>query len=321
MPPRATARSLPTARRRCGCPRTRRGTASKLHGLPGLSGHPGSSCLRLVDVDRRPDAAEARDEGEPRGGSGQGKAPEEGTDRGPGCGIGPEAGCRCLGAGAGESDEGEPLFTPPPTFHRVPRALVQALAPGRYRVQFTISQETHDKVRRLQALLRREVPNGDAGLIFERFVDVLLDKVERDKLGNCATPSKASRGRRSVETKPEGAADESRSRSGTTTHPGDEAAPIERRKAPSRHNPSAVTRAVWSRDGAQCAFVADNGHRCTERSFLEVHRIHPHALDGPPTVGNLSLRCRRHNQYEAELVFPRFRPRPTSEKSANEKED
>jgi len=49
--------------------------------------------------------------------------------------------------------------------------------------------------------------------------------------------------------------------------------------------------------------VADGGHRCTERSFLELHHIQPHALDGPAIASNISLRCRRHNQYEAELVF------------------
>ena len=26
-------------------------------------------------------------------------------------------------------------------------------------------------------------------------------------------------------------------------------------------------------------------------------------MQGPATVNNISLRCRRHNQYEAELVF------------------
>ena len=40
-----------------------------------------------------------------------------------------------------------------------------------------------------------------------------------------------------------------------------------------------------------------------ERSFLELHHIQPYAMDGPATASNISLRCRRHNQYEAELVF------------------
>ena len=41
--------------------------------------------------------------------------------------------------------------------------VVEALAPERYRVQFTIGQESRDKLRRVQDLLRREIPNGDPG--------------------------------------------------------------------------------------------------------------------------------------------------------------
>jgi hypothetical protein len=34
-----------------------------------------------------------------------------------------------------------------------------------------------------------------------------------------------------------------------------------------------------------------------------LHHILPYAKGGLATVENISLRCRRHNQYEAELVF------------------
>ena len=67
--------------------------------------------------------------------------------------------------------------------------------------------------------------------------------------------------------------------------------------------PADVKRAVWQRDAAQCAFVSPTGRRCTERAYLEFHHIRPYAKQGPATVANISLRCRRHNQYEAELVF------------------
>ena len=77
----------------------------------------------------------------------------------------------------------------PPGCASTRRPIVKALAPERYRVQFTIGQETHDKLRRVQALLRREVPNGDAGVIFERALDLLLEKVEKAKLG---VPAKAT---------------------------------------------------------------------------------------------------------------------------------
>jgi hypothetical protein len=48
--------------------------------------------------------------------------------------------------------------------------------------------------------------------------------------------------------------------------------------------------------------------RCKERVFLEFHHGKAHALGGPATLDNIALRCWRHNQYEAELVFgPRAR--------------
>ena len=228
----------------------------------------------------------------------------------PGVSVSGPAPLRELGSLADEAARGQREACVP----RPRPAVVQPLSPQRYRVQFTIGQEAYDKLRRLQALLRREVPNGDTGVIFERFIDVLLDKVEKDKLGKRGRASaRAKREDRPVEKGRADGAYENRIRSGTDrtdqrdTPIGLEGrkTQIERQKAQSRCIPNAVKRAVWFRDKAQCAFVADTGHRCTERSFLELHHIHPYALDGPSTVGNISLRCRRHNQYEAELAFSR----------------
>ena len=48
------------------------------------------------------------------------------------------------------------------------------------------------------------------------------------------------------------------------------------------------------------------GQRCIERSYLEYGHIDvPYAHGGDATVENIALRCRAHNQYEAELVFGR----------------
>jgi hypothetical protein len=191
-----------------------------------------------------------------------------------------------------------------------PRPVVQALAPERYRVQFTIGQDTHDKLRRLQALMRREIPTGDVAAIFDQAVDLMLEKVERAKLGANRRESRRPGTRKGSATY------ENRIRFKTDGR-GTEEAEVSRpdaarvanrdvtrqRPKASRHVPNPVKRAVWWRDRGQCAFVAETGHRCTQRAFLEIHHIQPYALDGPPTVGNLSLRCRRHNAYEAELVF------------------
>jgi hypothetical protein len=81
-----------------------------------------------------------------------------------------------------------PIAASPATLPPTPRPIVRATAPERYRVQFTIGAETHEQLRRLQALLRREIPDGDPGAIFARAVPLLLEKVEKAKLGAAAKP-------------------------------------------------------------------------------------------------------------------------------------
>jgi hypothetical protein len=149
----------------------------------------------------------------------------------------------------------------------IPRPTVAPLAPERYKVQFTVNQETHDKLRRVQDLLRHSVPNGDIALIFDRALTALLAKLEKTKF---AATSRAM----------------SRQPSAAGT----------------RHIPAAVRRAVWKRDGGQCAFRGSRG-RCQETGFLEFHHVRPFAAGGVASEENTELRCRAHNQYEAELFF------------------
>ena len=61
------------------------------------------------------------------------------------------------------------------------RPTIAPLAPERYKVQFTVSKDTHDKLRRVQELLCREVPNGDPAAIFDRALDLLLRAVAKKK--------------------------------------------------------------------------------------------------------------------------------------------
>src|SRR5437867_1288395 len=178
---------------------------------------------------------------------------------------------------AGPPEPVPPVSSPPP-LPSTRRPIIETTSPERYRVQFTIGKESHDKLRRLQALLRREIPDGDPGAIFDRALTLLLEKVEKTKLGAAAKPRPRpirSETDRELRT------------------------PV----LPSRDVPRHVKRAVSRRDDGQCAFVAPDGRRCTERTFLEFHHRQPYAQGGPATVENISLRCRRHNQYEAEVVF------------------
>jgi HNH endonuclease len=146
-------------------------------------------------------------------------------------------------------------------------AIVAPLAPERFKIQMTVSRETHDKLRRVQDLLRHSVPSGDPAVIFDRALTLLLTELERKKTAATSSPRHV----------------------GVTT-------------SRSRHVPAAVKREVWKRDGGQCAFVGTEG-RCQERGFLEYHHVVPYAEGGATTVDNLELRCRAHNAHENEPYF------------------
>jgi hypothetical protein len=145
--------------------------------------------------------------------------------------------------------------------------VIVSLAPERYRIQFTMSAETHEKLRLVQDLLRREVPDGDPALIFDRALTLLLENTARKKVGGASSPRPGAGRPRS------------------------------------KHIPARVKRQVWVRDRGQCAFVAKSGRRCTERSFLEFHHLEPYGMGGETVTRNIALRCRSHNVYEAELAF------------------
>jgi hypothetical protein len=70
-------------------------------------------------------------------------------------------------------------------------AIVTPLTPEQYRVQFTVSRETHDKLRRAQELLRHAIPNGDPAVIFDRALTLLLDSVAKTTLAASTRPTPA----------------------------------------------------------------------------------------------------------------------------------
>jgi hypothetical protein len=140
--------------------------------------------------------------------------------------------------------------------------------PERYLVQVTISKNTHDKLRYAQELLSHVQPRGDVALVLDRALDSLIPQLEKRKFGAAKRP-------------------QSRPRSSKRA----------------RHIPAQVRRAVWERDRGQCTFVAANGRRCPARNLLEFDHVEPVALGGKATVAGMRLRCRAHNQYEAERAF------------------
>jgi len=169
----------------------------------------------------------------------------------------------------GEEQKAEPLSASTVvTATPAKRAEIMALAPERFKVQFTVERSTFEKLRQIQDLLRHSIPSGDPALIFDRALTLLLADLSKIKFAATNRPHAARKA-----------------------------------KSGSRHVPAAVKREVWRRDEGRCAFRGDQG-RCRETGFLEFHHVVPYAQGGTTTSENLELRCRTHNVYEAEQQFP-----------------
>ena len=149
--------------------------------------------------------------------------------------------------------------------------MVVPLSPARYKVQFTASAELRDKLERLAALMRSQVPDGDLAAIVERAVTEKLERLEARRFASTAAPRKTL--------------------SDTDTSPA------------SRHIPAAVRRAVRERDQDRCRFVDDEGHRCSERHRLEFHHRHPFGMGGDHSPRNIRLMCPAHNRHLAECDY------------------
>ncbi|MFW5920547.1 MAG: HNH endonuclease [Polyangiales bacterium] len=155
-------------------------------------------------------------------------------------------------------------------FDNGPSPRPEPLSPQRYKIQMTVGEPTHDKLEEAQALLSHRVSSGDVAIIFDQALDALLEKLRKERAAATSRPSSS---------------------------------PHRKPGARNRHVPAHVRQAVWERDGARCAYVSPDGRRCTETRWLELHHREPYARGGGHTAENIELRCRPHNQYEANRDY------------------
>jgi 5-methylcytosine-specific restriction endonuclease McrA len=81
--------------------------------------------------------------------------------------------------------------------------------------------------------------------------------------------------------------------------------PQRSRKAKPKRVTNVTKREVLERDGLRCAYVDEQGKRCTARAFLERdHRV-PRGKGGGSEPENIRHLCRPHNQYVAEIEYGR----------------
>jgi 5-methylcytosine-specific restriction endonuclease McrA len=139
----------------------------------------------------------------------------------------------------------------------------------RFGAQLSFGRETYELLSHVQCLLGHPVPTQDLAQVFHDALEAYARELEKRKYGatSCPRPRQRSQSR------------------------------------DPRYIPQRVKREVWKRDGARCTYVSDSGRRCEARFDLEFDHIEPIARGGESTTANLRLRCRAHNQLEAECVF------------------
>jgi 5-methylcytosine-specific restriction endonuclease McrA len=162
-------------------------------------------------------------------------------------------------------DQLGPDRVPPPAPPAAPpaRAVVEPIAPARYKVQFTATAALCEKLDRLKELMRTAVPDGDLARILEIAVGEALERREARRFAKTSKPRKTMA---DVDT-----------------------------TSSSRYLPAPVRRAVHARDDGRCRYVDASGRRCGSRRQLEFHHVRPWALGGDRSTGNLHLLCRTHN--------------------------
>ena len=234
-----------------------------------VSGPPPERMLALpTPSPAEPGADAVESESTPDSGPGREREPESGSTPG-----------AVSEAGAGAA--GRALTTGPVASRTAAPATVVPLSPVHFRLQVTITSDTHATLRHAQNLLRHTMPGGDLAAIVARALTVLVRELERQRWARTRTPRPADRHTRRISDRP---------------------------SAQSRHIPSFVRRAVWQRDEGRCAYVGPHG-RCDERAWLEFHHVRPFAVGGPASVENIALRCRAHNAYEGAVFFGKDTPR------------
>jgi hypothetical protein len=166
------------------------------------------------------------------------------------------------------------------------------LSPRRYKIEITVDEATHDKLRSLQDLLGRSAIGRDPAAIISRAIDVLLDRTLARKAGctdrpksmaptkaNCTEkPKPATSTRANCTDRPASTPTKSECSERRGSKPAGDTA--SQRGPRTRTIPAAVRREVWQRDCGRCCYVDARGRRCRETSNIEFHHRTPFAMGG-----------------------------------------
>jgi hypothetical protein len=175
-----------------------------------------------------------------------------------------------------------PCPTPPAEEKPSPRprllspspSLLEPARPELFNFRFAANGEFKAKFERLADVLGVENPLKNMAVVFERAVEISLDKKD---------PKRKLERRRRRKSRP----DEIPSNG----------------KTKSRYIPSEIRERVHERAGYQCQYKAPDGRRCSSRTGLQIEHQRPFAIHRSHDERFLKTFCAQHNRFQAERVY------------------
>lgn len=162
----------------------------------------------------------------------------------------------------------------------LPKEKTRPLTEEKTLIQFVADKKLMDKIEKLKALLSHQNIEGRYDKLFEKAVDMALNKLDPEKRIE-------KRGKRAMKRGLE---------EGRTP------APVLKPK--SRYIPQTIKDQIWRRDHGRCQYTNhQTGKICGSKYALTIEHLRPYALGGDHQQDNLQLLCRAHNQHKARKVF------------------
>ena len=199
------------------------------------------------------------------------------------------------------------------TIHRLRE--IEPTSADRYKVQFTADAKLRELIERACALGPDCSPQGQLARVITRGLELFVAQQEKGRFAVGRKPRKAR-----VEVSTKAHADNATPSTTTDTPPGN-TTPGPTTGTPPGSTPRATTgtppgtagrrlaikaavrRVVHERDQGRCAWVAQDGVRCSDCARLEFDHVEPWAVGSADDAANLRLLCPTHNRLHARHCF------------------
>ena len=168
--------------------------------------------------------------------------------------------------------------------------MLQPAKPDLFNFRFSADGAFKEKFERLAQVLGVENPLMNMAEIFERAVEISLEKNDPKKKHERRLARKHKQKMRTEKSRP------GKIRTKGALSGGDG-------KSASRYIPSEVRGRVFERAGHQCEYKARDGTRCSSRTGLEIEHERPFAIYRSHEETYLKVLCHRHNRFMAERVY------------------